>query len=456
MGDEPEERSRRPDRRPERILAVDVGTQSLRASVMDRSYRTLETARVSYFPRVLPGNRVEIDAETLWRAFIQACSELTPAQPMDGVSFSTLCPSLLAMDCDGNPLTPLILHMDRRSYRQAAWAMKKIGEEKFLKISGNLPIPGGISATSLLWIKENHPDIYRRPDVVFGHAVTFFMKRTAGRFLIDPSNASFTGLYDTVGYGSWSPELFSALQIEPEKLPEVVMSETVAGELDYAVARAARLPGGIPVVIGANDTTCAAVGIGVSEPGMLMNTSGTTEILVLCLDSPLVGKDHLLRTHAYPNRWLAMRTVGAGGGSLEWFRKNFCREMSKESFYDEYLTETLSARNLPRIRFHPYLTGDRHRLRQRFGAFSGITLDTSREDCLLALSYGIVSFQMKILDTWRRHTPLKPEIYHVGGGASESYTRFKQALLKDFRFIPSGETALKGAAMLGFGAIDKI
>ena len=40
-------------------------------------------------------------------------------------------------------------------------------------------------------------------------------------------------------------------------------------------------------------------------------------------------------------------------------------------------------------------------------------------------------------------------------GASEAYTNFKQGLLKDFRFIPSGETAVKGSAMLGFGAVDK-
>ena len=439
----------------QRILAVDVGTQSLRANVVDRNHETIEAARVSYFPRIYSKNCVEIEADILWQAFIQACSELTPGQPLDAISFSTLCPSLLAMDPDGRAISPIILHMDRRSYRQARWALKRVGEEKFLGIAGNLPFPGGISATSLLWIRDNYPDIYHRSDVIFGHAVTFFMKRLTNRFLIDPSNASFTGFYDTVGYGTWSPELLSDLEMDVEKLPRVVMSETIVGELDPAIARAARLPKGIPVIIGANDTTCATVGIGVTEPGMLMNTTGTTDILVLCLDHPLVDKNHLLRTHAYPNRWLVMRMVGAGGGSLEWFRKNFCKEMTRDAFYNDYLPEVLAQEQLPNIRFHPYLTGDRHSIRQRFGAITGITLDTSREDCLLALVYGIVSFQMGILDTWKNKVPLQKEIYHVGGGASEAYTNFKQGLLKDFRFIPSGETAVKGSAMLGFGAVDK-
>jgi len=439
----------------QRVLAVDVGTQSLRATVVDRDFKIIEAARAAYFPRVYSKNYVEIDANTLWQAFIQVCSELTPGQPLDAVSFATLCPSLLAMDADGRPISPVILHMDRRSYPQARWALDRVGEEKFLAIAGNLPFPGGISATSLLWIREHHPDIYRRSDVTFGHAVTFFMKRLANRFLIDPSNASFTGFYDTVGYGSWSTELLSDLEMDVEKLPQVVMSETIVGELDPAVARAARLPNGVPVVIGANDTTCATVGIGVTESGMLMNTTGTTDILVLCLDRPLIDKNHLLRTHAYPNRWLVMRMVGAGGGSVEWFRKNFCAEMTREAFYDEYLPRVLASQNLPNIRFHPYLTGNRHSIRQRFGAITGITLDTSREDCLLALVYGIVSFQMQILDTWQKKVPLRRQIYHVGGGASEAYTQFKQNLLKGYQLIPSGETAVKGSAMLGFGAIDK-
>ncbi len=439
----------------ERILAVDVGTQSLRASVVDRNFDIIESTRVAYFPRVYAKNRVEIDADTLWQAFIQVCSELTPGQPLDAISFSTLCPSLLAMDADGRPLSPIILHMDRRSYRQAVWALDRVGEEKFLAIAGNLPFPGGISATSLLWIRDHHPDIYHRSDVTFGHAVTFFMKRLTDRFLIDPSNASFTGFYDTVGYGTWSPKLLSALEMDVQKLPRVAMSETVVGELDPAIARAARLPRGIPVIIGANDTTCATVGIGVTEPGMLMNTTGTTDILVLCLDHPLMDKNHLLRTHAYPNRWLLMRMVGAGGGSLEWFRKTFCKDLTCESFYDDYLPHVLARDHLPDIRFHPYLTGDRHSIRQRFGAITGITLETNREDCLLALVYGIVSFQLEILQTWEKKVPLRKEIFHVGGGASEAYTRFKQNLLKGYRFIPSGETAVKGSAMLGFGAVDK-
>jgi len=435
------------------ILAIDVGTQSLRACIIDTGLSVLERQQIPYSPQVESRDRVEIDAEILWKALIQACSELKEKGRVKAIAFSTLCPSLLPMDAKGDPLHPIILHLDRRGYHQAKWALQKVGENEFLNIAGNLPVPGGISITSLLWLRDHQPGIYYRKNVCFGHAVTFFLKRLTNRFVIDPSNASFTGLYDTVGYGDWDDRLLQPLEIERQKLPEVIMSASIAGELADSGARLLGLPKKVPVVIGANDTTCAAVGAGLSEAGDIMNTSGTVEILVLCLGEPLISKNHLLRTHAYPGRWLAMRTVGAGGVSLEWFRMNFCKEMTKETFYEEYLKEVLSPKKVPEARFHPFLAGDRHRVRRKSGAFTRLTLNTTREDALLAVIYGIISFQTEILSEWQKKAPLKNQIRHVGGGASDAYTGYKQSLLKKYSFVQLGETTLTGAAKLAMDAL---
>ena len=437
------------------ILAIDVGTQSLRACIFDSESSLLERQQVPYVPQVISGDKVEIDAEILWDALVQACSKLKHRDRVMVITFSTLCPSLLPMDINGNPLRPIILHLDRRSYEQAQWALQRVGEDKFLKIAGNLPVPGGISVTSLLWIRDHEPDIYSKKDVCFGHAVTFFLKRLTDRFVIDPSNASFTGLYDTVGYGDWHEMLYEPLEIDKNKLPDVLMSTEVAGELIERASQALGLPNNIPVNIGANDTTCATVGAGVVNGGDIMNTSGTVEILVLCLDKPIVSKNHLLRTHAYPGRWLAMRTVGAGGASLEWFRNNFCKEMTKETFYNQYLKEVLTPDKVPEARFYPYLTGDRHRIKRRRGAFTRMTLNTNRDDLLLALAHGIIAFQIESISEWKKSVELSNEIYHVGGGASDAYTGYKQSMLKDFRFVQLGETTLGGASKLAIEALKK-
>jgi len=436
------------------ILAIDVGTQSLRACILDSELSLVERQQVPYTPQVISREKVEIDAEILWDALVQACRKLKQKNRVKAITFSTLCPSLLPMDADGNPLHPIILHLDRRSYHQAQWALRRVGEEKFLNIAGNLPVPGGISVTSLLWIRDHEPEIYSKKKVCFGHAVTFFLKRLTGRFVIDPSNASFTGLYDTVGYGDWDDRLLQPLEIDKCKLPEVTMSTSIAGELIEPAARTLGLSKNTPVVIGANDTTCATVGAGVTRAGDIMNTSGTVEILVLCLEKPIVSKNHLLRTHAYPGKWLAMRTVGAGGASIEWFRTNFCREMTKETFYEDYLKQVLAPNKVPEARFYPYLSGDRHRIKRKSGAFTRMTLNTNRDDLLLALAHGIISFQIESISEWKKSVRLSNDIYHVGGGASDAYTGYKQSMLKEFRFVQLGETTLSGAAKLAEEALN--
>lgn len=432
------------------ILSLDIGTQSVRAGIVDRDLNILERRQVAVSIQVLHTNHVEMQAEDIWSALIKACGGLTQKDRIGAVVLSTLCPSLLPLDQRGNPLHPIILHLDRRSGKQARWALDRVGEETFLRISGNLPVPGGISLTSLLWIKEHFPDIYDRKGVCFGHAATFILKRLTGNFLIDPSNASFTGLYDTVGYSDWDSRLFDPLGIDRAKLPRVQNSNSIAGELLDDAAGKLGLKPGLPIVTGANDTTCATVGAGVTKSGDLLNTSGTVDILVLCLDRPLVSREHLLRTHAYPGKWLAMRTVGAGGGSLEWYRKNFCQEISKEDFYSDYLNNLLENGPRPSASFLPFLSGNRHQVGHRTASFEGLTLNTTREEMLLALLYGIVSFQFEALDRWEKDVKLSSIIHHVGGGAKSSYTAFKQKMLPQYKLEMQGETTLTGAARLAF------
>jgi xylulokinase len=434
-----------------KIMAVDIGTQSLKTSIYNDSLECLERHKVQYAPNTFSGNRVEMDAEIYWRAFVTCCQQLEN-KDLSGLVFSTLCPSLLLMDSKGLPLTPVILHLDRRSKEESNWIVNTIGSETFRNISGNLPIPGGISVTSMLWIKNHHGGSIPE-EAVFGHVVTFFMKRLTGEFYIDPSNASFTGLYETLAYSDWSTELLEKTGVKRNNLPKVLDSISIAGPLLTSVAEETGLPKDLPVVIGANDTTCATAGAGIREPGMLLNTSGTVEILLLCTDKPIVGPNHLIRTHAYKNRWLVMRTLGAGGASIEWFRNNFCRELSYNEFYSEYLPAVLSNSKKSAVEFAPFLTGDRHKLEPLKASFSNVTIDASRDDFLYAVIRSNINFLFSVLPEWKKQTFVGDRIFHVGGGAGDAYTDFKRSFLKDFNIEQIGETAEKGAAILGFEAL---
>ena len=64
-------------------------------------------------------------------------------------------------------------------------------------------------------------------------------------------------------------------------------------------------------------------------------------------------------------------------------------------------------------------------------------------------------FQGESISESKKQVRLSSEIYHVGGGAQDAYTGYKQGILKDFHFVQLGETTLAGAAKLAMAALKQ-
>ena len=428
------------------ILALDIGTSSLKAGLFDRNCNLVVTDKVDYTYETY-GMHVQMDPEKTWRAFLNVSEKVKDY--LDKVELVVQCvlsPSLIPMDETGNPLYPSIIHWDRRSVKQAREALALIGKERFLNLAGNLPYPGGISLTSLLWIKEKEPEIFQRT-YKFGHMNTFFLKRLTGNWSIDPTNASLTGLYHTVACTGWIEDFAQAFEIPIEKLPPVVQCLEIVGNVTKEVASATGLKSGTPVLMGSNDTSSAALGAGVLKNGQILNISGSGELLAVCLSKPIPDEKYYLRTHPLPNLWLVF-DLTTGGFALEWFRSQFCREMNEEDFYDSYLDNILKEQRKTTVKFLPHLAGDRTSLKQKKASFSGLTLSTSREDCLYAVSEAILDRTRGLLKKMAKKIELDKVIYLTGGRANQALLDYKRRRLPGFEIIVKEDCALYGCAVM--------
>jgi sugar (pentulose or hexulose) kinase len=358
------------------------------------------------------------------------------------------------MDESGNPLYPSIIHWDRRSIKQAKRALSQVGKERFLKLAGNLPYPGGISLTSLLWIKDREPDIFKKAHK-FGHMNTFFLRRLTGNWSIDPTNASLTGLYNTPARSGWIEEFAREFEIPLEILPPVVQCLDVVGRVTKEVAAATRIRSGTPVLMGSNDTSSAALGAGVVENGQILNISGSGELLAICLDKPIPDEKYYLRTHPLPDRWLLF-DLTTGGFALEWFRSQFCKEMDEEEFYGPYLDTILREAGKSTVRFLPHLAGDRTSLKQKRASFSGLTLSTSREDCLYAVSEAILDRTKNLLTKMAKKIELDDVIYLTGGRANQALLDYKKRRLPGFEIVVKEDCALHGCALMARKGLEPL
>lgn len=429
------------------IFAVDVGTSSLKAAIMDRELNIVEHAYGKYAYRVVENMGVEVDPEHIWMAFVKVARKFSSyAEQIDVISLCTFCPAMTPMNSEGKALRNSIIHLDRRTYPQARRALKHVGKKTFLEITGNLPYPGGVSLTSLLWIQEKELEIFKSA-VMFGHMNTFLMKRLVDRWLIDPTNASMTGLYETVAYGNWSPELAKAFEIDIKKLPEVMDCDQFVGGLSTTAAEVLQLKAGTPVIMGGGDTACATYGAGSENEGEILDIAGSSEILTISLKTPYPSPKYNLRTHVLRDRWVIF-TITVGGIALEWFREQFCREMDKKTFYDTYLPEVLQETNTSEI-FHPHLSGNRFSMTQQRGVFSGLTLSTTREDLVRAVAKGVMQPMVVTLAESQKHIQLCKSVFLTGGGANEALKRYKEnTVFAGYTFTLRQECSLVGVAKL--------
>ncbi len=199
--------------------------------------------------------------------------------------------------------------------------------------------------------------------------------------------------------------------------------------------------------MGSNDTSSAALGAGVLENGQILNITGSGELIAICLDRPIPDEKYYLRTHPLPNRWL-MFNLTTSGFALEWFRSQFCKEMGEKEFYESYLEKVLREKKRSSVKFHPHLAGDRTSLIQKKGSFTGLTLSTSRDDCLYALMEAISGRTEKTLQKMAKMIKLDKVIYLTGGGANEVLLSYKRRRFPGFDIAVKEDCALHGCAYM--------
>ena len=439
-----------------KILSVDIGTTAMKMGVFEDCERDLEL--VEQFSREYSINTYndglfsDIEPEKWQRAFAAGCGEMSDRMPeIDVIALSGTTPGLTAMDGKGNALYPAILMLDQRSRPQAQRIIDTIGMEKLLNVTANMPVAGGCSLASILWIKDHLPDIFKRTRV-FGHSNTFMARWLSDKFAMDPSSASLTAMYNTAANDmAWNQDILNAFDLSPSRLPELMPAYHSTGRMRTSLAAELGLKKEPPVLIGGNDAVLAAYSVGIRQPGEIFNINGTCEITMVCLSKCYASRNYNIRTHVLPERWFSFYVMNAGGKAFEWFKNLFCSDMSEEAFYTEFMPQAVD-RWLHResgVTYIPYLMGSRYSLLPLKAEFRGLTQETSREEMLTALVRGLCEYQRENLKEVSLEMPLTDEILVSGGAVNEALIRAKTKWMRNCSYRFETESSLKGAAMLG-------
>ncbi len=442
-----------------KILALDVGTTAFKMGIFNESLSVEEIYQQNYDVDIFDGEKAEINPEIWWQQFLNGCKAMGKKLAEIGViSFSVTTPGLMAMDKNGDALTKAILFLDQRSHQQASAIRKKIGEERLLEKGCNLPVSGGSSFSSILWIKENLPEVYQQT-CKFGHTNTYFVKKLTKKWAIDPSTTSITGLYNTRDHDlTWNTDFLKELSIAEDKLPDLYHSYQEVGTIDPGMAATLGIPPSCKVLCGGNDAVLSAFSAGINKPGDVLHISGTCDIMMVCLDNPIGSAEYNIRSHILPGLWLTLFVLNTGGKSLEWFHSVFCRDMTPDQFYKEYLPGVIEKKldkNCPS--YEPYLQGSRYSVQTLKASFNEIDVTTTRDEFLLALLKGNNMYLASHLAKVAPVVKLSRSIKLTGGALSiKNMEEVKRKWIGDYQFEYIDQSSLHGAARLGKFYLESI
>ena len=400
-----------------RVLALDIGSSSVKAAILHGPGLPKDVARETYKTRY-DGNQVDVRPEEILRAIRGAIVKLgAGVRRVDLIVSTGMSPSWLALDAKGRPLTPIVTHQDRRSFEQAERIEKKIGRAKHLHIAGNRPVPGGISSTTCAWFMEHQPASKKRVALV-GHLNTWLANLLCGVRAMDPSNASFTGLFNTTKLDGWNDELIAAGRAKKSWLPEVIDANVIAGHVTSAGARRLGLQQGTPMLAGIIDGSCPMLLAGATA-GRVVHVVGSTDVLAVCCDEAKPFEGLLTRALGVGNCWVSVGTIAAAGSALDWARQTFFADVSVPAF--RKLVAKLARKPVASgVTFDSRIAGSRTNLSAVSGSLCGLTLGTKREMILCALLDSLAHQSAERLTLFdRAGIHYRHKLFTTGGGAHE-------------------------------------
>lgn len=311
------------------ILAIDQGTTSSRALVLDDAYNVLGTAQQE-FRQIYPASGwVEHDPEDIWQSVTGTCKEaiaaagIAPAA-IAGIGITNQRETTVVWDRKtGKPLHNAIVWQDRRT-AEATNTLRTDGFEPAVTAKTGLLLDPYFSATKIAWILDNVAGARKKAekgDLAFGTVDSYLIWRLTGgkRHVTDATNASRTLIYD-IHAGDWSDELLSLFRVPRAMLPEVLDCAA-----DFGVTSVDIFGAGIPITGVAGDQQAATIGQACFQPGMVKSTYGTGCFAMLNTGSkPVKSQNQLLTTIAYRLKgevtYALEGSIFVAGAAVQWLR----------------------------------------------------------------------------------------------------------------------------------------
>jgi xylulokinase len=446
------------------LIGLDAGTTAIKGVIVDHLGNILATAGKEYNLEYPSRELCEVDPEVYWKSTCQVISDLLVKSKCDSkkitaLAFSSQGETLICSDRAGKPLRKALVWLDNRSTYEAEIIKVAFGEEKVLGVTGQPEIIPTWTASKILWLKRNERSLF---DKIFKFQLVedHLVSRLTGKYFTNPSMATST-LYFDILQRKWWNDMTGFLGISHDRLPEIINSGGIAGELTENAARETGLDKSTLVVSGSYDHPAGALGSGNIKEGLISETTGTALAMCVTLNQPLLSKKLNIPCHCHvvENKYFLLPYGQTAGMVLRWFRDEFCGEdkrIAEQKNLNPYDILTKMATDIPAgsegLTVLPHLMGagsPEFDLNIR-GVFAGISPGMKKGHFIRAIMEAVASIVTRNVESLHNFNIKVNEIRALGGGAASDLWNQMKADMTGIPYvtIKSTEAACTGAAIL--------
>jgi sugar (pentulose or hexulose) kinase len=416
------------------VLTIDLGTQSVRAMLVDKTgnilYKTQHKYEKPYYS-LHPG-WAEQKPEAYWSAICDVTKRLRDAahdrwSDIVAVTHTTIRGTYTCLDKEGKPLRDMILWLDKRRVEMTkpvpalnSFAFKLAGKTDTLELIR--------STAPCNWIMQNEPEIWEKT-YKFLFISGYINHKLTGRFVDSVANMIGYVPFNSKTRTWMGPRELNrcAFDIPNDKLNELIEPGEEIGPITAEAARETGLPEGIPLIATGSDKGCETLGLSCSTPEKAAIGLGTTATVQFTTDRYM---EPLKFIPPYPavlkGKYNPELQVFRGYWLISWFKNEFASKEVEEAVRLNVTPEQLLNDKLKAIPagceglvFQPYFTPGIVMPAAR-GAVIGFSDIHTRTHIYRAIIEGINFALMDGLYNMERRGGVKITKLFVAGGGSQS------------------------------------
>ncbi|UCE54404.1 MAG: FGGY-family carbohydrate kinase [Desulfobacterales bacterium] len=312
------------------LLAIDNGTQSLKALVFDPEGQLLAKQQVKFTPYFSEQPAwAEQDPEIFWQTLCQACQGLWQNHRVDrqniaGVALTTQRGTVVNVDKNGKPLRPAMLWLDQRK----TYGLPPVGGlwGMIFKLAGLTKTVAYLQAEAEAnWISTYQPEIWQNTYkylLLSGYLTYKLVEKFVDSVGCQVGYIQFD--YKRLRWAAGWDWKWRVLPFDPALLPKLIPPAQTLGTITTRASKETGIPEGLPLIAAAADKACEVIGSGSLKSSIGCLSYGTTatinvthkkyvEPIPLLPAYPAAVPDyHTMEVQVYRGYWM-----------VKWFKEQF-------------------------------------------------------------------------------------------------------------------------------------